>query len=65
MYSEGIILSLNLKNAFELISYDELSVAVVYDLIHDSDISLRRWIYSMYEEVIFISVDKRSYPYMP
>lgn len=32
----------------------------MYDLIHDSDISLRRQIYSTYEAVIFISLDKRE-----
>lgn len=49
---EDIIFSLNLKGALKLISYDEFSVVVMFDLICDSDISVRRWIYSMYEAVI-------------
>ncbi len=41
-------------------SCDWFSVAVMCDLIHDSDISLERKIYSMYDEVRFISLDKQE-----
>lgn len=34
------------------------SVDVMYDLLDDSDISARRRISSMYDEVIFISLDR-------
>lgn len=34
------------------------SVDVMYDLLDDSDISARRRISSMYDEVIFISIDR-------